>query len=172
MGRDKALLNYHGKPQREFLFTLLGKYCAKVFTSCRLDQQIPKHLNPLVDKFHFKGPLNGILSAFQDFPNNRWLIVAVDMPHINEATIEKLIRESDQTKLATCFLNLQENLPEPLLTLWEPGAYSLLMKFVKNGNISPREFLKANSILTLEVPDDKILLNVNYPDEVLRVLLP
>jgi molybdenum cofactor guanylyltransferase len=166
MGSDKALINYHGKPQREFLFLLLEKYCAKVFISCREEQHVAEQLNPLTDHYHFQSPLNGILSAFRLFPDKRWVIIAVDMPNINERAIEKLVGESDLKKIATCFINPDENAPEPLLTLWEPSAYPLLLQFMRLGNIGPRDFLKMHPIHMLELPDHKLLLNVNSPDQI------
>ena len=163
MGRDKSLLVYHGKPQREYLFDLLGVCCDQVFTSCRQEQHVPSHLNPLVDSMGIPGPLNGILSAFALKPNTSWLIVAVDMPFLGSTALQLLIDKRDKTKLATCFFNAETQQPEPLLTLWEEQAYPYLLKFTEKGNISPREFLKTHPVNLIQPPDEKTLRNVNYP---------
>jgi molybdopterin-guanine dinucleotide biosynthesis protein A len=165
MGIDKGLLVYHGKPQREYLFNLLEKYCERVFTSCRADQKIPEALHPVADAFEWQSPINGIVSAFSKHADNAWLVVAVDMPYVDEDVLELLIKNRDQKMVATCFYNLQEKLPEPLLTLWEPSAYPLLLKFVEKGKISPRDFLKSNSIKMIDPPDERTLMNVNSPGE-------
>ncbi len=165
MGTDKSLLDYHGKPQREYVFELLGKFCAEVFTSCRKDQNVPPQLHPLPDTFLMNGPLNGILSAFSVRPQSSWLILAVDMPYVNEDTLQLLVEKRDKNKMATCFYNAETQQPEPLLTLWETRAYPLLLKFAEDGNISPREFLKTHSIKMIDPPDKKTLLNFNYPRE-------
>ena len=68
MGTDKGLLDYKGKPQREYLFDLLSKLCEHVFTSCRKEQNVPSSLNPITDKFDYTGPINGILSGLQTNP--------------------------------------------------------------------------------------------------------
>ncbi len=165
MGKDKSLLVYQGKPQREYLFDLLSSVCSKVFTSCRTDQEVPPELNPIFDQFDFPGPINGILSAFQTSPDVSWLILAVDMPFIDDTALDFLGKNRDKNKVATCFLNMREKFPEPLLTLWEPSAYPLLLNFANSGNISPRAFLEQADIKAIPPPNEKILLNINYPKD-------
>ena len=77
MGTDKGLLNYHGKPQREYLFDLAKKYCTEVYFSCRAEQQFSEQ--SIIDTYSL-GPMGGILSAFDFNPNTAWLVVACDMP--------------------------------------------------------------------------------------------
>lgn len=165
MGEDKSLLMYHDLPQREYLFKLMQKFCVKVFTSCRNDQNVPSALNPIVDHYNFTGPLNGILSAITLDPEKGWLIIAVDMPYVDESALQLLITNRDETKVATCFYNKAEKFPEPLLTLWESAAYPLLLNFVKERNTSPRHFLNTHPVKLIDSPNEQILLNVNYPYE-------
>jgi len=169
MGTDKSLLTYNGKPQREYLFDILRGFCGLVFTSCRSDQQVPAALNPLQDRFHVPGPLNGILSAFARKPDSGWLIVAVDMPFVTAETLNHLISNRDENKMATCFFNPETRQPEPLLTLWEVHAFPALLKFADRGNLSPREFLKTHPVKMIDPPDTKALVNFNYPDDLQRL---
>ena len=166
MGTDKSLLVYNGRPQREFLFELLKKYCDDAFVSCRKEQQVPAVFNPLFDRFDLAGPLNGILSAFQHMSSS-WLAVAVDMPFVDDRAIGTLLLNRDKTKLATCYFNKDTQQPEPLLTIWETHAYAHLFAYAKNGNVSPREFLKTHPVRMINPPDDNILRNVNYPGDVI-----
>ena len=165
MGTDKGLLVYHDRPQREFLFNLLTRHCRAVYVSCRTEQHVPLHLNPIIDFYDLPGPLNGIMSAFRLNANTAWLTIAVDMPYINDETIEVLLSRRDRTKLATCFYNPQTNQPEPLLSLWESEAHSFLMKFVDAGNFSPRDFLKRHPVNLITPPDERILMNFNSPED-------
>ena len=165
MGTDKGLNSYHGRPQREHLFHLLSACCAEVFTSCHAGQQIPADLNPLPDQYHLKSPIKGILTAFKKFHDQAWLIVAVDMPYVDHHVLETLIRNRDRSRVATCFYNASEKLPDPLLTLWEPLSYPLLLKFVEQGKISPRDFLSAHNAHMIPPPNNKTLLNINTPGD-------
>jgi len=165
MGTDKSLLDYKGKPQREHLFEMLSTICEEVFTSCREDQNVPDSLHPLRDQFSYPGPISGILTGLKNNPKKAWLILAVDMPFVDEAALEFLLNHRDKNKVATCFLHKAEKFPEPLLTLWEPSTYELLEKFVARGGISPRFFLETSDVKTLLPPNEKILLNINYPKD-------
>jgi molybdopterin-guanine dinucleotide biosynthesis protein A len=60
MGQDKGMIDYHGKPQREYLVDLLKPYCLEVFISSK--ENIKQ--NTIADHFDLDSPLNGILSAF------------------------------------------------------------------------------------------------------------
>src|SRR5688572_9048807 len=161
MGSDKALISYHGMSQREFLFETLKTVCDEVYTSCLAGQEVPEKLNPLRDQFNIQGPMNGVLTALNKSPDRAWIIVAVDMPHISATTFHELISNRSNEKVATCFFNEAERFPEPLITLWEPKALPLLMKFWRAGRVSPRDFLKENDVQLILPSDRRVLLNIN-----------
>lgn len=165
MGVDKNTLDYHGQPQLSHMVHLLRNVCREVFVSVRKDQPVGKELVALRDAFDVSGPLSGIITAMHAKPDHAWLIVAVDMPNIDQTVLEVLVTHRDRTKLATCFFNSRENFPEPLLTLWEPSALPRLMQFVANGKISPREFLQTHDVNLIQPKDPAILLNINSPEE-------
>ena len=163
MGTDKALLNYHGQPQRDYVFALLEKFCDRVYHSINA-QAIPDD-RTIKDIHPFQGPLNGILSAFNYREDVAWITVPVDMPFVDESVIQFLMVHRDFTKVATCFYDSDDKLPEPLLTIWEPSCAVLLQAFYKEGKTSPRDFLKIANIKLLRVPDKKALTNINTPED-------
>lgn len=165
MGSDKGLLQYHGMPQREFLFRLLTPYCNKVFVSCKSIDDVPSHLNPLPDFYEIESPLNGILTAFQTYPDCVWLVVAIDMPFIDSVSIDYLLQQRKSKKVATCFYDSDGQWPEPLFSVWEPEANPLVADFYKSGNISPRDFLRQHDVNIIPAPDRKILRNINTPED-------
>jgi molybdopterin-guanine dinucleotide biosynthesis protein A len=172
MGVDKGSVIYHGVPQREFLFQCLKKYCVRVYTSCYAEQVVAAELNPLEDQFEMKSPMNGILSAFATHPDVAWLVVAVDMPYVDERVLDQLIAARNREKTATCFYNEQEKFPEPLLTLWESKAFPLLLEFAEKGRISPKDFLSSNDVQLIIPSDPIILININDKEEYLRFKKP
>lgn len=165
MGTDKSMINYHGQPQREHLFELLKNFCNEVYLSCKKDVSVPASLNPLPDEYDIESPLNGVLTAFKNDHNVAWLVIAVDMPLVDAETIEFLIKNRDHGKIATCFKDSDDEKPEPLFTIWEPQAYPLLLDFYNQKKISPRSFLQQHDILLLDVPDKKVLTNINSQEE-------
>lgn len=161
MGRDKSLIEYHNKPQREYLFELLAPFCANVYLSCKNIANIRKEFNPLADAYDVDTPMNGILSAFKLNPNSAWLTVPVDMPYVNTDTIQYLLGHRNTKKIATCFWDSTGKLPEPLLTLWEPHASTLLSDYYSTTGFSPREFLVMNQAHCIPSPHANWLKNIN-----------
>lgn len=165
MGTDKGQLVFHQKPQREFLFELLGNYCANVFTSCRPGQALPPALNPLADRYAVSSPLNGLLSAFTLHEPSAWITVPIDMPNIQKSAIEFLLSTRDTSCLATCFCDSDGVLPDPLVAIWEKESISQLLKFYDTGGISPRQFLMQSNTRVVTPTDPRWLLNVNTLEE-------
>ncbi len=165
MGTDKSLLNYHGKPQRDYLVSILSTCCRKVYLSCKDTTGIPGHFNPIADGFDLNSPLNGIMSAFQLDPASAWLTVPVDMPWVDENTLRFLIDHRNKSKIATCFWDSTGKQPEPLLTLWEPHAITLLSDYYNAGGSSPREFLCKHPSNIINASTPNWLKNINSKQE-------
>ncbi len=167
MGEDKGLLNYHGKPQRDYLFGSMRKFCEETFISCRPDQvaEISKMHPVLPDSFLDLGPFGAILSAFREQPNKAWLVIACDLPLLDEETLRFLIENRNPSAAATAFHNPETGFPEPLITIWEPKSYLLLLQFLARGFSCPRKVLINSAIHLLKAPNPAVLKNVNKPEE-------
>jgi len=158
MGKDKSLIEYHGKPQREYLFQLLSHHLKQVYLSLN-SAQAPSELPTITDRYEMASPINGILSAFETAPNTAWLVVPCDMPFISNSEIIELLQGRDPRKMATCYLGT-DGLPHPLLAIYEPKAFQPLLDHVKN-NISPRAFLINHDIKCIKHKQIQSLENIN-----------
>ncbi len=167
MGQDKALLDFHGKPQIEYVHELLGRHCSKVFLSKRSDQQSYKSILTIDDAPAFSniGPLGGILSAMQAHPDAAWLVMACDLPFVNDATIKALIAARTSDKFATAFISTNDGLPEPLCSIWEVHSYPIILKLLEEGIRCPRKMLIKNDTQLIVQADPRWLDNVNTPQE-------
>lgn len=172
MGQNKAQMNYHGKPQQQHTADLLAQYCERVFISCRSEQanDLSCGYEALPDTFTDLGPLSGILSAFRQFPDAAWLVAACDLPLLWHETLEQLIGERNPFKTATAFCSPHDGLPEPLITIWEPKAYPVLLQFLSMGYQCPRKVLINNDINLLQPRFPQQLANANTPQEAAAVL--
>jgi molybdenum cofactor guanylyltransferase len=160
MGEDKRLINYHTKSQEQYLFDLLSHYCLEVYVS--LNQNQITNLPHIFDlNLSVKSPIVGILSAFEKHPESAWLVVACDMPFINQEVVEYLISHRNSDKFATAFLNPEEHFPEPLLTVYEPKILEKLQKEVNQGKKSPMKILQSLDVELLEVINNQMLININ-----------
>jgi len=164
MGTDKGLITYHGIPQREYLYQMLEKICDKTFMSIRKEQEaeIATTFNTIVDENVFKGPFNGILSAHNKYPDAAWLVLACDLPLIDEKSLSALIEARKGDANATAFAQKENPLPEPLCAIWEPLTLEAAVTYLEEGNGScPRKFL-INNNTHLVIPENaQVLMNAN-----------
>ncbi len=167
MGEDKGAIAYHGLPQREYAARMLESLCEETYISCRKDQvgEIETEFPLLADTFDGLGPFGAILSAFREDPEAAWLVVACDLPLLNEKSIRQLRNQRNLSKLATAFNSPVNEFPEPLIAIWEPRAYPVLLQFLAQGYSCPRKVLINSMIALLDAEDPKALMNVNSPEE-------
>jgi molybdopterin-guanine dinucleotide biosynthesis protein A len=168
MQRDKAAIEYHGQSQLHWTFHLLSHVCAATFISVRPDQReepTRAGLPQIVDRQPGIGPIAGISAALHAHPKAAWLVVACDLPFLNEQTLRYLIERRDPHKIATAFKSSHDSLPEPLCAIWEPAAREPVLAFVAAGKQCPRKFLINADTVLLDLPDERALDNVNTADE-------
>ncbi len=167
MGRDKGAIPWHGIPQRDHMVQVLRPFCEEVFISCRPEQQqdVGTDNIALPDTFLDLGPFGALLSAFRAQPNRAWLVVACDLPLLGSDTIDFLLHQRRVSSTATTFRSPSDHLPEPLITIWEPHAYPLLLSFLAQGYSCLRKVLIHSDVHIVEPPSPDALLNVNTPDD-------
>jgi molybdenum cofactor guanylyltransferase len=174
MGINKATLNYHGKPQTEFLVDILRGLNIDPHLSCRKEQAVDFMMDlaaedvPIItDTFLDLGPFGAILSAFRHDPNAAWLVIACDLPLLDAETLDYLIKNRNLSAVATAFKSpySKDSFPEPLITIWEPRAYPILLSFLAQGINCPRKVLINSDINLLDAPNLDALRNVNTPEE-------
>lgn len=163
MGTDKGTLNFYGKNQRDVAIELLEKNHLKTFLSVRSDQEIGIE-NKITDKFVGLGPFGAICSAFQENPDVAWLVLATDLPFVNDEVIKLLLKHRNPSKTATAIKGKNSQFPEPLITIWEPKSYTLLLNYLAQGYSCPRKVLLNSEIEIVEV-DDEFIRNINTPEE-------
>jgi molybdenum cofactor guanylyltransferase len=162
MGKDKGLLQIHGKPQREWMLDLLRPFCKEVFLSAKtLIPEIQDQVIP--DTFTGLGPMGAILSAFRHNPNAAWLVVATDLPLLDAITIKELIDSRKSHAHMTAFLSPEKKFPEPLIAIYEPKAYKHLLNALANGISCPRKAMQGSIIESIDALNPDKLVNVNDP---------
>ena len=171
MGYDKSSIEWHGKEQRYYMADLLKQYCDEVFISCRADQQneVDSHYKTLPDTFVDLGPYGAILSAFREKPDAAWLVVACDLPLLDAEILQDLVAHRNPSAVATTFESPFDGLPEPLITIWEPKAYPVLLSFLSQGYTCPRKALRNNDVHIIKTENADALMNVNTQDELEKV---
>ena len=168
MGRDKALLAYHGKSQIEWTAERARLICQRVFLSVRPDQASDagrSGLPQIVDRLADKGPIAGIMAAQALAPDVAWLALACDLPFIDEQTLRYLYAARDPERVATAYRSTHDGLPEPLCAIFEPRSRELIEAYVASGKNCPRKFLSSSDALLVGQPHPGALDNINTPEE-------
>jgi len=163
MGIDKGTLNFYGKNQRDVAIELLEKNHLKTYLSVREEQDISIE-NKITDKFVGLGPFGAICSAFQENPDTAWLVIATDLPFVTNEVIQQLLKHRNPSKAATTIKGKNKQFPEPLITIWEPKSYTLLLNYLAQGYSCPRKVLINSDVEIVEIDDD-FIRNVNTPED-------
>ena len=159
MGQDKSNLDYFGKPQKIVAKQLLESNKLETFYSV---QNASEYDDEIHDKFLNLGPFGGICSAFQKDPNAAWFVLATDVPFVNDQIIKLLLNQRNPGKIATAIKGKGKDFPEPLITIYEPKAYPILLQYLAQGYSCPRKALINSEVEIVEVDDD-FIRNVNTP---------
>lgn len=170
MGQDKALFHYHnGQTQLEYCYRLLKSFCTNSFISVRQEQALSGEysgFNSISDHFLDLGPLGGILSSMKTYPHAAFLVLAIDMPAVDERILTRLLEGRNPFRYATAFQSHAGDFPEPLCTIYEPKCYSRILSELPSGLSCPTLFLKQSRIEKLpQFSSGNDLMNINFPHE-------
>jgi len=170
MGFDKGAVKWYDKEQRYHMADVLKPLCNEVFISRNSDKQdIDVSYPSITDTFLNLGPYSGILSAFREKPDSAWLVVACDLPLLDAYTLNYLVANRDTSAIATAFHSETSEFPEPLITIWEPKSYPVLLSFLAQGYSCPRKVLINAASKLLHVPHPGALTNVNTPEDLEKI---
>jgi molybdopterin-guanine dinucleotide biosynthesis protein A len=166
MQRDKAALEYDGQPQLVRAMGLLTPLVERAFVSVRADQQqdpTRAAYARITDLAADLGPIGGIHAALKAHPEAAWLVLACDLPYLRAPTLELLRARRDPLRIATAFRSSTDGKPEPLCAIYEPAALAAVEDWIAQDQRCPRAFLSHHDALLLELPEPRVLENVNTP---------
>ena len=167
MGSDKAgLILRDGLTQRERGIKLLKSVCDQVFISTSEDTG---EENTIPDAFGSVGPLGAIASAQQADPDAAWLVLACDLPMLEQEHLETLQSARDPEHDATYFASASDGLPEPLCAIWEPSSAAGVHNAIENGQACPRSVLKSLRGHALPSPGMWTLANTNTEADLVEI---
>jgi len=100
-----------------------------------------------------------------EYPGVSWLVLACDLPNIDDTTIAYLLDNVSPDHGATAFRSVHDDLPEPLCAVYRPGSRPRIDHFVQNGTTCPRKILINSPTHLLQQPNPDALHNVNSPED-------
>jgi molybdenum cofactor guanylyltransferase len=162
MGTDKGLIQKSGRAWAEIAYNKLNDLGIPVCISIHpAQQQTYQPIFPestfIIDSLPLRGPLAGLLSAHQKFPQHHWLVLACDLPDMTIPVLQELLRNYHQNPDYECFVFANENEPEPLCGIYRATGLRRIM------NLFGQNLLKRHSMKhVLEISKSRVLA---LPDE-------
>jgi len=165
MGCDKARLTIGGQTLINRSVGLLRDLGLPVTVSARQNQVLdPTDCDRVNDTDPDLGPLGGIKSVMETYPDSGILVIPVDLPRLRSATLQLLMASRDPNAVATAFRSPGDGRAEPLCCIYEPAALDLIRSTIPSGQFSLRRIL--------EKSDRVVLIACPYPDELIDTDTP
>lgn len=169
MGSDKSLIDYHGKPQRYYVYEMLEWICDKVFISCNRSQAegVSKPYEILTDlpAYDNIGPMAALLTAFATFPDHDFLVVGCDYPYISNKDLKEFLKSLDSKTVASAFYQKENAIYEPLLAWYSRKSGAELVTMFNKQQYSLQHFLRAQNAGKYDSPRPKNIVSVDTPEQ-------
>jgi len=168
-GADKAALTLAGQDLLSRTVLLLAACGLEVQVAARTDQlEDPlRARHPLLaDEPGWSGPAAGLLAAWRRDPGSAWLAVACDMPLLEHAVIEALLKARDPARAATAYRG-SDGRPEPLCAIYEPATLARLAAGPASASL--RRLLEQSDCRLLAIPGTDALASANTPADFTRL---
>jgi len=169
MGTDKALLMRDGQSQLSRAVAILARHLSKVYVSARQQQSDEcerSKFEQIIDRYEDMGPVAGILSAMDSDAHASWLVLACDLPNVDDDTIAELVAAHTQGRHPfVAYRSSHDGLPEPLCAIYSPDSRAIIESFVAEGTVCPRKMLIRSDTLLLDQSNPMSLDNMNTPED-------
>lgn len=172
MGRPKHLLPAEdGRSWFERSWQLVTRHVAGVAVAGGGELPVAAQGLPRIpDVEGLAGPLAGILAAFRWRPEVAWLVLACDMPAVDESAIAWILAQRHPGRWGVVPRLGLRRMVEPLLACYEPQARSLFEELAAGSISRVSAIAEFERIGVVEVPArlHRSWRNVNTPEELQR----
>ena len=144
MGTDKGLLQLNEKTWAEHIVQKLIEQNLPVAVSINDKQQeayskIFKKEELIIDQLPMHGPLNGLLTVHQQYPQKDILLMACDLIDMNNSILQELINSYEQN-VADYFSYEEDNFFQPLCAIYTAAAIHSLLQSLTSGSLANYSF--------------------------------
>ena len=154
MGRDKALLDWHGRTLLEHMIDLLSVVTDGVHVVGR---------DPLPDRLPGRGPLSGIATALETSPTDANIVVAVDLPLLTQEFLKYLRAKLEISRHSLLACKMESGFP--LCLGLRRGLLPQIQQRLAAGELGIRRFIETSDAEILSWPDASIFKNLNTPED-------
>ena len=178
MGRDKAMLPIGGKTMLQYLIDKYSASLGPVAVSVNKAGRFPfEGAVEIPDRYPDMGPLNGIVSAFEESGEELIFMTGTDLPFGEPELVKRLAVLMGDAE--ACIMRRGKKGFEPLFALYRRSCGEKAAACLAEGRKSIRDLLDAVEVRYVEPEElsefdlEHILMNVNTAEEyeVLRNLM-
>ncbi len=169
MGRDKALIEVDGTRMLDRTVELLRPHVREILVIGDPEKHTAEHATTIADDEPGKGPLGGIVTAFKHARYVRLLVLACDLPSINDHLLVTLKKELDAGFDA--IIPTHDGLIEPLAAAFHKHCIEAFEKNLRDDVLKMSDALAAVRSLNIEVSPSKdgwpadLFRNLNSPTD-------
>lgn len=175
LGLDKALLTTaSGETLIAHVVRALTACCTEVLLAVdRPGRPLPEGVTArvVVDAVLDRGPLGGISSGLRAAAEQRCLVVACDLPFVQPALLELLLRERD----GQAVVPRAEGRVQPLMALYQKACLPAIEAMLDDGELRVDRLLTRVHVTYVEEPelrevdpDLRSFFNINRPEDLRR----
>lgn len=168
MGRDKALIEWLGKPLIRHVLDAVTPLVTDVFIVADNAETYATFGVPVIsDIYKGTGPLGGLHAALTHAAARDVFVCACDMPGISTAFVEKLLARwnSMAGDDADAIVVVAGGRTHPLFGIYSPRLLPRIDASLREGRCALQSFLVEIGAELFPIPDDRPFFNVNTPEE-------
>lgn len=167
MGRDKALVEFDGRPLIVHVAGRLREWSDDVFVVGKLPNAQLEGLAPFPwrvvdDHEEVQTPLAGILAALRAARHAHVFVCATDMPFVSSDVVALL---ASRTGGVDAVAPTNEGTLEPLHALWSTHCVSKLQRIWDDGERSVHGALNRLDVRLVDVPETRSFTNLNTQED-------
>jgi molybdopterin-guanine dinucleotide biosynthesis protein A len=167
MGGDKAMVELDGRPLITYPLAALREVCDRVAVVAKAGTALPS----LAGKAEIwreaereQHPLNGVRHALEVAAGRPILVLAVDLPLVDAATLRLILDADPGTALVTA--PRVGGWLQPLCARYGAEALAPLHGFDPDARAI--DVVESLGVCEVTLPDEEVLMNVNRPEDLLH----
>jgi molybdopterin-guanine dinucleotide biosynthesis protein A len=165
MGRDKALLPFHGVPLAQFVARNVASAANQAVLVGDPSRYADLGYPVIPDRFPGEGPLGGILTALHHTSADWSLVVACDMPELSAEFLGRLLEAAEHSGAEALIPVGPSGQPEPLCAVYHRNARPAIEMAFAAGKRKVTLALAAVPTASLVMPELAPFQNVNTPED-------
>jgi len=168
MGRDKATMEFDGRPLRQRQLELLRALGPeKIFVSARTKPAwLPGNFELLLDDPPSRGPISGLTKALAAIATTHVIVLAVDMPFMTVGELERLLALVTEDRGVVPLIG---DRAEPLAAIYPATAAADFRAALAGSDWSLQSIVpklaEAGKVRLWPVPDPSLYRSVNEPGD-------